>query len=118
MKDRILKIRKDAKLTQPEFGALIGATRPMIASYEGGKVVPDKSIQMLICSEFNVNPVWLETGEGNPYREGLIPKLVRVLRKYPALQSALEEMLDSMGPAEWEALNMVMEKAIERKNAK
>lgn len=67
MKDRIKKLRKDFNLTQTEFGSSIGATRSMIASYEGGAVVPDETKRMLICTKYNVNPLWLETGEGEPY---------------------------------------------------
>lgn len=67
MKDRIKKLRKDSNLTQTEFGSSIGATRSMIASYEGGAVVPDETKRMLICTKYNVNPIWLETGEGEPY---------------------------------------------------
>ena len=67
MKDRIKKIRKDSNLTQTEFGSSIGATRSMIASYEGGAVIPDETKRMLICTKYNVNPIWLETGEGEPY---------------------------------------------------
>lgn len=117
MKDRILKIRKDAKLTQPEFGEVIGATRPMIASYEGGKVIPDKSMQMLICSKFNVNEHWLETGEGEPYKRGLIPQLVRALRNAPALQAGLERLLDVMDDEDWRILNEVVRKAMQNENS-
>lgn len=113
MKERILKIRKDAKMTQPEFGEVIGATRPMIASYEGGKVIPDKSMQMLICSKFNVSERWLETGEGEPYKRGLIPQLVHALRNAPALLSMLEQAVDVMDDQDWQNLNAIVAKALE-----
>jgi len=67
VKDRLKKIRNDTNLNQTDFGSSIGATRSMIASYEGGAVVPDDSKRMLICSKYHVNPIWLETGEGEPY---------------------------------------------------
>lgn len=116
MKDRILKIRKAAGLTQTEFGAELGATRPMIASYEGGKVVPDKSMQMLICSKFNINYDWLSDGIGEmTASRPLIPELVRILRQYPALEAAMIKMIDIMGPEDWEALNRVVQRAIDSK---
>lgn len=117
MKDRILKIRKDAKLTQPEFGNVIGATRAMVASYEGGKVIPDKAMQMLICSKFNVSEYWLETGEGEPYQRGLIPQLVHALRNAPALRAGLEHLLDVMDDEDWRILNEVVAKAIQKENS-
>lgn len=112
MKDRIKQIRKNLKMNQTEFGSAIGATQKMITTYETGAVIPDKTICMLICEKFNVNPAWLETGEGKPYKEGIIPELVRILRQYPALQSALEGIMDVMGPEEWAMLNQVVAKAI------
>ena len=80
MKDRIRMIRKDLNMNQTEFGSEIGATQKMVTTYETGAVLPDKSIRLLICEKFNVNPEWLETGEGVPYKEGLIPELAQALR--------------------------------------
>ena len=112
MKDRIKKIRKDADMTQTEFGDEIGATRAMIAVYESGRVIPDKSMLELICIKFNVNREWLETGVGNHYKEGVIPELVKALRNAPALLAALERILPRMNADDWKALNAVVEKAI------
>lgn len=117
MNERIKQIRKDAKLTQADFGDVIGATRAMIAVYETGRVIPDKSMQMLICSKFNVNERWLETGEGEPYKRGLIPQLVHALRNAPALQAGLERLLDVMDDEDWRILNEVVRKAMQNENS-
>ena len=93
MKERIKLIRKDLRMNQTEFGAAIGATQKMITTYETGVVVPDKTTRMLICSKFNVNETWLETGEGMPYKEGLIPRLLHALQQMPDVQAALEAKL-------------------------
>ena len=92
MKDRIKRIRTDAKLTQEEFGAMIGATRGMVTTYEKG-TIPTLSTRMLICSKFNVSEAWLETGEGNPYVEGLIPSLSHALMRMPSVCATLERIL-------------------------
>lgn len=113
MKDRIKRIRKDANLTQATFAEAIGATRPMIAVYETGRVVPDKSMQMLICSKFNVSERWLETGEGEPYKRGLIPQLVHALRNSPALLSVLEQAVDVMDDQDWQNLNAIVQKTLD-----
>lgn len=112
MRNRIKKIRKDADMTQTEFGKEIRATRDIVATYENGRVIPDKSMLELICIKFNVNPEWLETGEGKPYKEGVIPELVKALRNAPALLAALERILPRMDADDWKALNAVVEKAI------
>jgi len=115
LKDRIKKIRKDSGLNQTEFGAEIGASRPMIASYEGGSVVPDASKRMLICEKFNVNPDWLENGgDIDPYKKGLLPRLSLALRAAPAIEAALTQLVDRMTIEDWQILNAVVEKAIKK----
>lgn len=117
MKERIKRIRKDAKLTQAAFAETLGATRAMVSEYEIGRVIPDKAMQMLICSKFNVSEQWLETGEGEPYKRGLIPQLVHALRNAPALRAGLERLLDVMDDDDWRILNDVVAKAIQKENS-
>lgn len=105
MKDRIRTIRKNMKLSQTEFGAEIGCSQTAVAKYEGGQVVPDKPVRMLICSKFNVNEAWLETGEGVPYNEGLIPSLVHALRHMPDVQAMLEAKLPYVSDETFEKMN-------------
>lgn len=109
MKDRIRTIRTQQSMTQTEFGAQLGASRAMITAYELGKVVPDKTMRMLICQRFNVNPEWLETGEGKPYKEGLIPELVHALRQMPAVQAALERLLPRLTAEDFQRMNALIE---------
>jgi len=113
VKDRIRKIRKDANLTQIDFAEEIGVGRYALVSYELGRVQPDKSTLIAICTKFNVNQQWLETGEGEPYKTGLIPELVQVLRGSPAILGAFERMVDVMTADDWKALNRVLEKVLD-----
>lgn len=105
MNERIKMIRKNLKLTQAEFGQEIGTTRDAIANYENGRVAPDRTTRMLICSKFNVNDAWLETGEGVPYNEGLIPSLVHALRHMPDVQAMLEAKLPYVSDETFEKMN-------------
>ena len=115
MKDRIRRIRKDLKLNQTEFGNMLGCSQAALTSYETGRVIPDKSIRLLICEKFNVNEVWLETGEGVPYKEGLVPELAHALRNMPAVQAALERLLPRLTPEDFEHINDLVEKLLEGK---
>ena len=115
MKDRIRQIRKDMNMNQTEFGAEIGATQKMVTTYETGAVLPDKPIRLLICEKFNVNPVWLETGEGVPYKEGLIPELAQALRNMPAVQAALERLLPRLTVEDMQHINTLVQKIIDGK---
>lgn len=114
MKDRIKLLRKNASLTQEEFGIELGVSRIAITTYETGRVIPDKSIRLLICQKFNVNESWLETGEGVPYKEGLVPGLVNALRTMPAVQAALERLLPRLTPEDLEHINALVEKMLEK----
>ena len=104
MKDRIKKVRTDAGMTQEEFGLAIGATRGMVTTYEKG-TVPTLSTRMLICSKFNVNETWLETGEGVPYKEGLIPSLVHALSMMPDIRILLEQKLGKVSDETFRKMN-------------
>lgn len=115
LKDRIRRIRKDVNLTQAEFSEMLGASRGMIAKYETGVVIPDKSIRMLICQKFNVNEAWLETGEGDPYKEGLVPALEIALNKMPAVHDALERLLPVLSDEDLETINQLVQKIINAK---
>lgn len=115
MKDRIRQIRKDINMNQTEFGAELGCTQAAITSYETGRVIPDKSIRLLICEKFNVNPVWLETGEGLPYKEGLLPELAQALRNMPSVAAALERLLPKLTPDDFRHINEMVSRIIDGK---
>lgn len=115
MKDRIRRIRGDLNMNQTEFGSELGASRAMIASYEVGKVVPDKSIRLLICQKFNVNESWLETGDGVPYKEGLIPSLAQALQYMPDVAATLERILPRLTPQDLANFNEIIKHAFPEK---
>lgn len=66
MNARIKKIRGDLKLTQEEFGKILGVSRNAIANIESGRVTPGDTLIKLLLKEFNIDKHWLETGEGDP----------------------------------------------------
>lgn len=113
MKDRIKKIRKDLNMNQTEFGAAIGTTLAAYSKYETGKVLPDKTTRLLICAKFNVNETWLETGEGVPYKEGLIPALVHALQQMPDVQALLEAKLPYVSDEAFHKMNEAFAKFME-----
>lgn len=64
MNERLRRIREKAELTQRDFAKRIGVGASTLAMFETG----DRSLKNIhiqrICDEFNVNEVWLRTGEG------------------------------------------------------
>lgn len=68
LNDRIRQIRKDSSFkNQSDFANFLGTTRPAIASYELGKVIPNNTFLQLLCSKFNVSIDWLKFGKGEMY---------------------------------------------------
>lgn len=65
MNTRLKKIRLKHGLSQEEFGRKIGIeSRGHISALESGiRNITDRTIKD-VCREFNVNEVWLRTGEG------------------------------------------------------
>lgn len=67
MNDRIRKIRVIAGMTQVEFASKLGLTKNFISLLETGNREPSDRTISDICRVFNVNPVWLRTGVGEPF---------------------------------------------------
>lgn len=69
MKNRILRIRKDSKLNQEDFGLRLNLTKNYISLIETGNRIPSDRTISDICREFNVNEDWLKNGTGDMYKE-------------------------------------------------
>ena len=118
MKDRIKVVRKNARLTQTEFAERIGATRAMIASYEGGAVVPADTVLKLISRDFNVSYSWLKTGEGPmeipEAKTGAYSKMIETYQSLPDRLQMLVDALVEMDPEWYKTLDAAFAE-IERK---
>ena len=67
--DRIEKVRSDSTLSLRAFGDRLGVSYGAVANIKYKNVEkPSDILIKAICSEFNVNRYWLETGEGDPYQ--------------------------------------------------
>jgi len=69
MDERMKALRKELGLTQQEFADRLKIKRNTIAKYETGRGEPIDAVIALICREFNVNELWLRTGEGEMFME-------------------------------------------------
>lgn len=65
----IRALRNELGLSQTEFGARLGVSRDVINNIENDRVPLKPALAKLICSQFNVDPYWLETGEGEMFLE-------------------------------------------------
>ena len=69
LKDRIKCLRNNQKLSQTEFGESLGAGIGAIKNLEAGITTLKPAMADLICRLYNVDPVWLGTGEGEMFRK-------------------------------------------------
>ena len=110
---RIKQVRKDASLTQGEFGARIGISLSGVSSLEVGKNTPSEQTIRAICSEFSINRDWLVDGVGEmQVQKPLLPELIHNLRKYPHVLQAMS----LMQPDDWVALDALIRRVVEQKN--
>lgn len=69
MTNRVKAIREALKLSQREFGEKLGVSRDVISNIEYGRVQPKELLLRHICQLYRVNEHWLETGEGEMFKE-------------------------------------------------
>lgn len=69
MNDRILAVRKALKITQQTMADSLGLKPNTISAYEHGDITPSDRTIADICRIYNVDEVWLRTGEGEMFRE-------------------------------------------------
>jgi phage repressor protein C with HTH and peptisase S24 domain len=68
---RVKQIRQALKISRDEFGKRSKVSGAYIGQLESGKKLNPSDLFLENASrEFNLNPVWLKTGEGNMFREG------------------------------------------------
>jgi len=66
---RIKELRKLKKMSQQTFGEKLGVSRDVIGNIEYDRVEPTELIIKAICSEFNVDYLWLKKGQGEMFIE-------------------------------------------------
>lgn len=93
--DIIKKIRKELGLNQKNFGDALGLSQSQIGSIEKGyRALTDRTKNDII-REYGVNPIYLETGEGEMFVQ--VPKLTEAIaRLIPKLESLTVEQLESI----------------------
>ena len=113
---RILELRKFLKLSQTDFGKSIGVSRGVINNIDLNIVDIETKPLLIqqICKEYNVNRVWLETGEGNMFNdlsrdEEIAGYIGSVLAdEDDSFQKRLISALSKMTGEEWEVLEKLV----------
>lgn len=67
--ERVKKIRKTLGFTLEQFGEKVGVTKQTVSRIENGINNVTDQMTKSICREFNVDYIWLTTGEGKMFVE-------------------------------------------------
>lgn len=65
--ERIREVRKELGLTLEKFGEKIGMKKNSVSQIENGKNSVTEQVVKSICREFNVDYIWLTTGDGEMF---------------------------------------------------
>ncbi|MDR2662431.1 MAG: helix-turn-helix domain-containing protein [Treponema sp.] len=95
---RIKKLRKELKLTQNEFSAVITISAGQLACIETEKrIVNDRTIK-LICDSFQANDVWLRTGKGEMFTGDKDTRYTKLIALYDTLKPKYQNyILNAIG---------------------
>lgn len=112
MNERIKELRIALRLTQEDFGKVIGVQRAAVNKWEKGINGVADSMILSICREFGVNEQWLRTGEGEMFEQTRETVLDRLAAEYSLDKeqvSVIENFLD-LSPQERTAFLACMRK--------
>ena len=109
MKERIKKVRLNAGATQEEFANKIGISKSSVSLLESGRNNPSEQTIRAICDQYNINRIWLETGNGEMPKnfsreEELATMMSKLLDCEPSFKHRLISVLLRMDEGEWEML--------------
>jgi transcriptional regulator with XRE-family HTH domain len=95
---RIKQVRRALKLSQIQFSRIISLSSGYLAGVEVEKRKVNNRLIKLICSSFNVNEKWLETGEGEMFRlhpDESFTRLINLFKELdPKYQSYILKEID------------------------
>lgn len=119
MNERMNELRKKLKLSQEEFGNRLGVTGTSISRLEKGERNITERMIKAVCREFNVDYIWLTTGEGEmfiSYEDSEIMELVdRILSEENDFTRTLFKTFLKLDTKDIEALERILDMYIEQK---
>lgn len=116
MNERIRELRKTLKLNQGEFGNRIGITGSGVSRIESGSNNTAERTIKSICKEFNVDYMWLTTGNGKMFidtEEGIISAIERIMAGGNEFHKNLFKTFAVLDADELLALERILGKFIE-----
>lgn len=120
MNERLNLLRKTLKISQEEFGNRLGVTGASISRLEKGERNITEQMVKSICREFNVDYIWLTTGDGEMFLDtddDFMEKIDRImLGENDARKNMIKSLLNT-SDADIESLNSLIDYYVELRDS-
>lgn len=114
--ERIREVRNTLGLTLEKFGDRLGVTKVAISNIEKGNRNLTEQMTKAICREFNVDYMWLTTGDGEMFIDNdddFIERIDRIMAGEDEARKNLFKFMLELSDEDIAALDHLMKKAIE-----
>ena len=114
--ERIREVRKTLGLTLEKFGEKIGMKKNSVSQLENGKNSVTEQVIKAICREYNVDYMWLTTGDGEMFidtDDDFIERIDRIMAGEDDARKNLFKFMLELSDEDIAALDRLMKKAIE-----
>lgn len=113
--ERIREVRNTLGLTLEKFGDRLGVTKVAISNIEKGNRNLTEQMTKAICREFNVDYMWLTTGDGEMFIDNdddFIERIDRIMAGEDEARKNLFKFMLELSDDDIVALDRLMKKAI------
>lgn len=113
--ERIREVRNTLGLTLEKFGDRLGVTKVAISNIEKGNRNLTEQMAKAICREFNVDYMWLTTGDGEMFIDNdddFIERIDRIMAGEDEARKNLFKFMLELSDDDIAALDRLMKKAI------
>lgn len=111
--DRIKILRKELGLTLDKFGERLGVKKSTLSNIENNRYgVTDQMIKS-ICREYNVDYIWLTTGEGDMFKDSdasFLEKIDRIMADENSLHKNLIRAAVNLDTEDLKAIERILNK--------
>ena len=113
--ERIREVRKALGLTLEKFGEKIGMKKNSVSQLENGKNSVTEQVVKAICREYNVDYMWLTTGDSEMFidtDDDFIERIDRIMAGEDEARKNLFKFMLELSDEDIAALDRLMKKAI------
>lgn len=111
--ERIKELRKTLSLTLEKFGQRIGVGKSTISDLENGRRSLSEHMTKSICREFNVDYIWLTTGEGEMFKDSddtFLERIDRIMADENSLHKNIIRAAVNLDVEDLEAIERIINK--------